>query len=188
MRKSIRSLRRTCRKSVARGGVSVEKSGECTYTSTIFLTKMTTKLEDTQLRRRDRYHRRETEKAFKGSDRICTICQEPIEHDYEAEITSCGHTFHAKCGHENRKFLFIESLNNLREMNADVLVSSPELRAQIAKNFFEYEAGISCPNCRQPHPFAYRLAKKATFKNKIYRFPNLTVHFSANDVLQFVSR
>ena len=170
--------------------MSVEKSGECTYTSTIVLTKMSTKLEDTQLRRRGRYHRRETEKAYKANntDKICTICQESIENDYEAEVTACGHTFHAKCGHENRKFLFIESLSNLREMNAEVLVPSSELRTQIAKNFYEYEAGRSCPNCRQRNPFAYRLAKKATFNNTIYRFPNLIVHFSANDVLQFVSR
>ena len=151
---------------------------------------MTKKLEKTQLRRRWRYHCRALKEAFKANntDRICTICQESIEHDYEAEVTSCGHTFHAKCGHENRKFLFVESVSKLRDMNAEGLVLSTEVGPQLAKTFFEFEAGISCPNCRQPHPFAHRLAKNATFKNSICRFPDFRVYISSNDVLQFMSR
>lgn len=130
-------------------------------------------------------------KAFsktKPDERICTICQDIIENSSEAEVTSCNHVFHALCGHENRKSQFKHSMLELRLKVEHELLSDDDLKLHIAKQFFEFETGRSCPNCRQKHPFAYRLAKKTTFKDSVYKFPKLSVSFAAEDVLRIVSR
>lgn len=146
---------------------------------------------DTKIRRRCRYHKREMTKALRNTDTeepICTICQDKIENSFEAEITSCGHFYHVRCGHENRKFLFKESMRKIREQNDLGLLSPSDLKVHIARTFFEYEVGTTCPNCRSMHPFAHNLARKTTFRNAIYRFPNLIVSFAVEDVLDLVSR
>ena len=126
------------------------------------------RLERTQWRRKGRYHRRECAKAFANNeDKICTICQETIENNFETEITACGHTFHSKCGISHRISQFHESMAWLR--------SNPCPSSLIVKHInqymVEYETGKSCPNCRQIAPFAYRLAKKATFEEMTWSFP-----------------
>ena len=147
-------------------------------------------VENTRTLRRLRYQSREVSKAFSktlADERICTICQESIEDPMKAEVSSCSHVFHALCGFEHRKFLFKEAMRDLRIHSDTLGLDSSQLKVSIAKNFFEFEVGRSCPNCRTRHPFAHRMARKTTFKSARYEFPKLIITFSSDDVMRLAA-
>ena len=146
-------------------------------------------IEDTKTRRRMRYQLREISKSFEtvNASHICTICQDVIENPYEAEVTSCGHTFHLICGHQNRMFKFKESLRSIRHLHSETPFAKKEIARAVAGAVLEYEIGKECPNCRQQNPFAYNLARKTTLKNAIYKFPNMVVQISAYDALNLAA-
>jgi hypothetical protein len=148
-----------------------------------------------KMARKCRYRQRELWKAFgdtagptESVNNMCTICQDSIEDQLDAEVTACGHVFHSDCAEAYRRSQVADGLAHIQVGREDGTITIKDANMEVARLMVEYEIGKNCPNCRCRSPFLHRLALRTANKSRCYKIHNLRVQLTATDVLAFATR